>query len=548
MHSPSLICAWAFWQHQGGRFLAMLGYAALAALLSAVLPPYFEPGMADFVIGVLAMTAAAAMPIYLLIFTYGLEGADVIARESLFPPYLFRLPVPTRALVVGPMIAGGLLTVLLWAFTAGLILQPWMARLEADHVPLWWPGFLLAAALAWIQALSWSPFGMRGLRLAALSALIVSLLPIVGLSNYAGIAEVWLVGVYTTFMLLGWLVGYIGVQQGRCGNVPNWEAILQPLWHLVGRWPQRRSPFASPACAQVWFEWRLSGWSLPFFTFNLLIVSLTPLYLGPNDIISTAHTLLAALLIPVILGSLFGAQGGGFNPGVKGRIGLGPFSATLPMSTADMVAAMLKSAALATLIAWAIMLVMISFVVVVTGHWPKVAGWWRQAIDQYHPAQIVAILGAGGTLLVVWTWKRQVDRLYFGLTGRRWGANTVAMVCVPASGFLCVLAGWILQHPETHDAVLAVLPAILGATIIVRLLIAAWALRQVIRRGLVQPSTAARWLIAWFLLASLLFALLAWSVPTERVPVYYLAFAVVFAMPMARLAASPLVLAWNRHR
>jgi len=36
--------------------------------------------------------------------------------------------------------------------------------------------------------------------------------------------------------------------------------------------------------------------------------------------------------------------------------------------------------------------------------------------------------------------------------------------------------------------------------------------------------------------------------PPELVPRYYLAYGVLFALPMARLAAAPLTLAWNRHR
>ena len=138
--------------------------------------------------------------------------------------------------------------------------------------------------------------------------------------------------------------------------------------------------------------------------------------------------------------------------------------------------------------------------------------------------------------------------MYFGLTGRRWAANLVGWVCLPGSIFLCGLAGWLYRRPATHITVLAVLPWLLGLLVLCRLLIAAWALRLVLRRRLMQPSTVARWLGCWLLFASLLFAVLAWAIPTELVPKGYIAFGVLFAMPMARLAAAPLALAWNRHR
>ena len=69
-----------------------------------------------------------------------------------------------------------------------------------------------------------------------------------------------------------------------------------------------------------------------------------------------------------------------------------------------------------------------------------------------------------------------------------------------------------------------------------------------LQQGLLEPRTALRWLAVWLLLAAALIGLLVWILPTDVVPWYYSAFAVLFVLPMARLAASPLVLAWNRHR
>jgi hypothetical protein len=66
--------------------------------------------------------------------------------------------------------------------------------------------------------------------------------------------------------------------------------------------------------------------------------------------------------------------------------------------------------------------------------------------------------------------------------------------------------------------------------------------------GLLEVRTALRCVAAWLLLASLLVGLLYWSLPAERVPFRYLALTIVLVLPMARLAAAPLALAWNRHR
>ena len=42
--------------------------------------------------------------------------------------------------------------------------------------------------------------------------------------------------------------------------------------------------------------------------------------------------------------------------------------------------------------------------------------------------------------------------------------------------------------------------------------------------------------------------MLAWLVPSGVVPLYGLALGVVLFLPLARLLAAPLALAWNRHR
>jgi hypothetical protein len=69
-----------------------------------------------------------------------------------------------------------------------------------------------------------------------------------------------------------------------------------------------------------------------------------------------------------------------------------------------------------------------------------------------------------------------------------------------------------------------------------------------VRQGLVKAGIVRNWVLAWLLLASVLVGALAWVVPAELVPWYYIGFIILLALPLSRLAAAPLVLAWNRHR
>lgn len=559
MLPTSLAFAWLLWRRFHGGLPVVVGTLLVAAVVSAVLPPYCSIDVAKGVIGVLLSLTLPPLAMYLLVvFCHGAEGADVLARESCFPAGLFRLPVPTGSLVVWPMVYGAVVAVLLWLFTAWFILRPWLALL-GDSVPLLWPAMVATASLAWIQALLWAPFGLRGFRLLLLSALPLCLIAAPGVSVYfnrymqgdptAGISEGIIAAMYAGLTLVAWAASYLGVKHTRCGDVPDWGAYLQPLRQLARWLPPRQTPFVSVARAQAWFEWRLTGHSLATMNGLVLPAALFPLFLGKNEVIPTAQTLLCTLAVPVYLAGFAGGwPGTGRNRWVNDKSGMMPFIATLPMSTADFIGAMLKAAAWSTLAAWAVVVLIVPLAVMLTGHFDEVEEWRQQLLRARSPAKIAAGIMAITAWLFVWTWKRKVDSLYLGLPGRGWVTGSIAGVCLPGSFGLLFVVGWIYRHPEVHDIVFKVLPTLLGVVVLCRMLLAAWALRQALRQGLLQPQTAARWAAGWLLLASMLFGLLVWAGPPEIVPRYYLAYGVLFALPMARLAAAPVTLAWNRHR
>ena len=228
------------WRQNRSGICIVLGYVVLAAVISAVLPAYCSPDVATFAFSLVGIVALAFTSVFLLsIFTYTREGADVLARESCFPPRLFRLPVPTYSLVLRPMIRGADAAIC-WVVIKSP--QPWLE--VSKTASLWWPPFLAAAALAWIQALVWSPFGLRGLRVFFLSVLIVSLFFLAVFSSLSGVPEGWLVGAYVVLTLVAWAIGYAGARHARRGDAPNWEAIFfQPFWQLARLWPSRSAPF-----------------------------------------------------------------------------------------------------------------------------------------------------------------------------------------------------------------------------------------------------------------------------------------------------------------
>jgi hypothetical protein len=547
MLPTSLAFAWMFWRHHRWGLLALLAYLLVAAALSAVLPALLPPEMAPAAFALL--TLPSMYPAMFLLGMFCLVEADtpIGGRQSCFPADLFILPVRTGALAGWPIAYGTAAVSLLWLVLAWCIMRPWVS-LWSESVPLWWPAMMATAALAWLQAVLWLPFGWRGLRVVVLLLLILGLIVLAEVTALSGVSEPMLAGLFAGLAVLGWTLGYLGVRQGRRGDAPDWEGLFEPLRRLVRRLPRRLRPFTSAAWAQTWFEWRRTGKSLPFMTGLLLPVVLLYLAFDFHDAFPPAQTVLSALAIPVFVAGMAGTPVGGRNPWVKDHYCVAASTATLPMSTGEMLGAKLRAAALSTLAAWALVMVAVPLAVILTGNLETAVGWWRQAQQEAPALKIVAGLLAATILLVGCTWKRLVDSLFFGLTGREWVIGCALSASMVMFVVLVLLGTWIYKHPEIHEHLLALLPWLLGLLLACRLGVAGLALREGVRRRVLEPRTAVRWVTAWVCVASTLFGLLVYAVTSERVPVYNLAFAVLFAMPMARLTVAPLALAWNRHR
>ena len=542
-----LAFAWMFWRRHRWGLLALLAYLLVAAVLSAVLPAYVPLDVAPAVFVLLIFPSLILAMFLLGMFCLVEANSPIGGRQTCFPADLFILPVRTGALAGWPMAHGTAAVSLLWLVVAGCIMRPWASLLWRDSVPLWWPALMATAVLAWLQAVLWLPFGWRGLRVIVLLFLIPGLMVLAQLAAISNVSEPILVALFAGLAVIGWALGYLGVRQGRRGDAPDWEGVFEPLHRLVRRLPHHRQPFASAAWAQTWFEWRRTGKSLPIMTGVLLLGVVLP-FLAFADAIDAAQTVLSALAIPVLIAAFAGTAVSGRNRWVKDHYCIAASTATLPMSTGEMLGAKLRAAALSTLAAWALIVAAVPLAVLVTGNLDTAVSWWRQAQQEVPAFKIVAGLLAAAILLVGCTWKRLVDGLFFGLTGREWVIAWAWSGATLVFVGLCLVGIWISKHAEIREPLLALLPWFLGLLIACRLTVAGLALRAGLRRRVLEPRTAVCWVVAWVCVAATLFGLLAYAVPSERVPVYDLAFAVLFAMPMARLTAAPLALAWNRHR
>src|SRR4029450_7761584 len=112
-------------------------------------------------------------------------------------------------------------------------------------------------------------------------------------------------------------------------------------------------PFRSIGAAQVWFEWRRSGRSLPVMVALVLPFELATLFITGFG--STAYVfklLIAALLTPILMAAFTGATVNKANPFARDAYGVTPFTATKPSTTTALIAAKLKMAMWRTRAEW----------------------------------------------------------------------------------------------------------------------------------------------------------------------------------------------------
>ena len=151
-------------------------------------------------------------------------------------------------------------------------------------------------------------------------------------------------------------------------------------------------------------------------------------------------------------------------------------------------------------------------------------------------------------LLMASTWKKLVQSLYIGLTGREWIIKTNGFV---ALSFL-VIIGPILQWIHDDRDVQAVLwdawvwiPIVL---VCLKMSVAVWIAARLYRSRLLSDRTLVTGAACWLAAVLALYGLLVWWIDTPWIARYVLALFAILAIPLARLSAAPLALAWNRHR
>ncbi len=544
MRSPALAIAWEFRQRHRWGLIAVAGYLVVVATIRFLILEPGEPVLVDS----LRFAAVVSVPltttfVYLLaVFTFGFAG-DLAARQSIYPARMFTLPVTTAALAGWPMLYGTAATAILWL--AARLFAVWPSGTE---IPVIWPALLAAALLAWTQALTWMPYGLPGLRVIVAVLCLAALDTVVLLAIHYKAPERLMVAILAPQTPLAYLAACFAVARARRGDVPDWRGMFARVGNIADVLTHRRDHFPSPARAQVWFEWRRHGWSLPALVGLLLPFELALLWFANDAPAFVFEVLFIVLITPPFMAAFTAWTVSKPNPHVRDSWGVPPFIATRPLTSAALIAAKLKMAIWSTLAAWLLVFVAIPLALEWSGTWSVLMERVRRMNDAFGTPRAVAFVLLILAGFIVSTWKQLVQSLHIGLTGREWLIKGSVLLTLTLLLLVGPIVEWIIDSRSVQRALWDALPLILAGLVGLKMSAATWIATRLDRSRLLGDGALVAGAACWLVAVLALYGVLVWFFSTPFIARYVLALVAILAIPLARLSAAPLALAWNRHR
>ncbi len=544
MRSAAAAIAWELRQRHRWGLIAVAGYLiVLAAIKLVVVSRGIDikfDSAATFALGV-AVPSSAYFTYFIAIFTFGLDG-DLAARQSMYPARMFTRPVSTTLLAGLPMLLGGIAAAALWTVARALALWP----ASSIEVPVIWPGILAVVLLAWAQALTWMPYGLPGARVFAVVLWLTTIDAIVILALHFEASEAVMAAFLLPQIPLAYLVARYAVARARNGDVPDWSGGFTWLARLGGV-SGVRERFRSPARAQAWFEWRLSGKSLPVWVAIVLPFELLLFWVVGTSKVLLLKFVLGVLFTPIIIATFAAATVSTPGVNVDDSRGLPPFIATRPATNAQLIAAKLKTTLASTALAWLLVLVAIPIALQWSGVMPLALERSRRFAEVVGTPRAVVFLLLVVMAFIASTWKQLVQTLYIGLTGRAGLIKGSIFVTLTLLTLVGPAVEWIIETRRVGTLWNA-LPTIVAVLVGLKMSAAVWIATRLYRSRLVSDRTLVMGAACWSAAVFALYGVLVWMLDTPHIPRYLLMLLAILAIPLARLSAAPLSLAWNRHR
>ncbi len=537
-----------WWRHRGG----LVTTAIVVAVLAVASPPIVGWAVARWPLSwpnlavIVSLSSFQAIAYLMSIFL--MSDGPLGDMSSGYSRRMLTRPVRSSSLALWPMGAGWASLAIVWAVLAMLVFR----RCGFD-VPLWWPMLALAVMMAWVQAIAWTPMPIPGVDVFV--AMVV-LLGQVGLALWLVIrwrAGPWvMVGLGSASLASAAVVAILGVARDRRGDgrdLPRWLEALRAA--IVGR-RRGRAAFASASRAQRAFEFHNHGAFLPGFAGFTMALMVVMLGLVGRLI---EYDFFWKFALGQVGGLVFLAGSAGaalpkFAPFWQPKERCEIFLMTRPVPTGAFVAAKLSASLRSVLVGFAILVGGLLVGLSLDGYGGHFLRMARDLNRLAPGGRAVGIVVLGGLGTIVLAFRQMTDGLVLGLSGRKILADLSVL------GFFFLLmaavgAGfWFQTHPEHVPIFLKMLPGGIVATLAIKLGVTAWAFRRATRRNLLETGSAARAVVGFALVTTILIGLTVLTVPPDLLPASpsMIAAGIALVVPIGRYPLATLALDGARHR
>jgi hypothetical protein len=226
----------------------------------------------------------------------------------------------------------------------------------------------------------------------------------------------------------------------------------------------------------------------------------------------------------------------------------GQFMAGRPLTSASFIAAKLKMTVWSTLAAWLLAVILSVVALMLSGRMPVVVERARAGVDVTGSLRGIAVVLFVFAALFASTWKHLVQSLCIGLSGREWlikSSVLLALIVLVAAG---PVADGIIRNRTVQSAIWNGLPWILVVLVFCKMIAAAWVAIRLHDSRLLSDRTLVTGAACWLVTVLALYGVLEWFASSPLIPRYFLGAIAILQVPLARVAAAPLALAWGRHR
>jgi hypothetical protein len=541
MHTPAAAIAWELRQRHRWGLIALLATILTLGGIKILVLNQTHLEMRDETFALLVPVPLSAIFLYLLaVFTFGISG-DIAARESMYPPRMLVLPVSSAALAGWPMLYGCVSMTLVWfAMRIAVILPAGLA------IPRYWPALFGAALLAWTQALTWMPYPSRGMRIVVSIGLLVSLDIVVFTVIETKPRESTMLLLIAPFVPLAYAAAVSAVSRARRGDVPDWSVAKR--FAPPSTRPAALRDFPSASRAQLWFEWRQYGRSLPLLIGIVLPVGLSLLFLFRETPAIVVEIVVASLLLPPFMAIFVAATAGKSSANASESYGITPFIATRPIEDRALVVAKWQTALLSTLAAWTIVAIAVPVALVWSGATEPVLHIARNVDAALGRPRAITLGLLILAAIVGSTWKQLVQGFYIAMSGRNWAVKGIsfATLVLITVGFLGM--GWILESRYRIAVAWGAIPWLMVVLVVLKLVLAMRVMQLGFERGSFTGKQLILFAVVWDACVLAVYGVLALILPAILARRYFLLLVAILVVPIVRLAAAPLAVGRNRHR